>query len=165
MSSSVVIRPAHLKDMPAVHALIAELAAYEKAAHEHTCSLEQLSHDFANGYFGCLLAESSPALDVLGILIYCFPYSTWKGRVFYIEDIVVKASHRGNGIGKRLFDEALRLAQAAGVGRVAWQVLEWNEPAIRFYRKLPVSFDAEWLNCRMTPEQLQLYWQQQHPEI
>lgn len=150
-----VIRAAMLNDMPAVHALIAELAAYEKAAHEHTNSLEQLKHDFVNGYFGCLVAEQ--AGEIVGILLYCFPYSTWKGRVFYVEDIVVKEAARGQGIGKQLFDEALRLAKAARVGRVAWQVLEWNEPAIRFYKRMPVSFDAEWVNCRMTPGQVDEY--------
>lgn len=151
---NIVIRSAQLSDMKHILELIQELATYEKAPNEVTNSVEQLQHDFANGYFHCLVAEEKNTSQILGMLLYCFPYSTWKGRVFYIDDIIVKEEYRGRGVGKALFEQALQLALAGGFKRIAWQVLHWNEPAIQFYKKYPVRFDADWVNCHLYPEDI-----------
>jgi ribosomal protein S18 acetylase RimI-like enzyme len=143
------IRPAQVQDMPGIMALIHELATYEKAPQEVTNTIAQLEHDFANGYFSCLVAEEVQTNQIVGMLLYCFPYSTWKGRVFYIDDIVVKESYRGRGIGTKLFEKALEIAKAGQFKRIAWQVLNWNRPAIQFYKNYPVRFDSDWVNCHL----------------
>ena len=84
---------------------------------------------------------------VHGFALYYIRYSTWKGQRMYLEDLIVTEALRGKGIGKLLFDELVKEARVKGFNGITWQVLEWNEPAINFYKKLNASFDAEWVNC------------------
>ena len=86
---------------------------------------------------------------VAGIALYYSKYSTWKGRCLYLEDIIVKESERMNGIGSLLLKELIAIADKAGVKRLEWQVLDWNEPAINFYKKHKAIIDGEWLNCKV----------------
>jgi GNAT superfamily N-acetyltransferase len=88
----------------------------------------------------------------VGIALYYFAYSTWKGRYLYLEDFVVREAHRGKGIGRTLFDAVIDVAKEAGVRRMGWQVLDWNKDAIRFYECYDAELSDEWLNGRFNFE-------------
>ena len=150
------IRWATAADMPAVHALIHELATYEKAPEEHTCSLAQLTEDGfgPNPVFECLVAEL-PDAGVVGMALFYTKYSTWKGKCIFLDDLMVNEPYRGLGIGKALLHELMRLARDRKAQRLEWQVLDWNEPAIGFYRALGAELDPTWINCKLTFQQLQ----------
>ena len=89
--------------------------------------------------------------------IYFVKYSTWKGKGLYLDDLIVSEKYRGRGIGKKLFDAFMEEAKKIEAKQVHWQVLDWNTPAIDFYKKLGASLEAEWLDCKMTEEQVISY--------
>jgi GNAT superfamily N-acetyltransferase len=126
--------------------LIRELAVYEKAPEEVTVSLQH----FEESGFGehpvwwAFVVETGGL--VVAFALYYIRYSTWKGQRMYLEDILVTKEMRGKGLGGMLFDRLIREAQEKKLNGIVWQVLEWNEPAIRFYQKYGVSFDDEWVN-------------------
>lgn len=146
-----MVRKGTKEDMPAVHALICELAEYEKAPQEVSNTVEDMLEDGfgPNPVFFCLVAEVDGR--VLGTAVYHLKYSTWKGKGVYLDDIVVTASMRGQKIGSQLFEQVIREAAGMKAKQLHWQVLEWNEPAIAFYRKYRASMDAEWINCKIDP--------------
>ena len=141
------IRKGEKKDMPATLRLIRELAEYEKASHEVINTIEALEEDGfgENPIFGLLVAEVND--EIVGISLYYYRYSTWKGKRLYLEDIVVTQSLRGNGIGHQLMDATIEFAKQDKCSGMMWQVLDWNTPAINFYKKYNASFDPEWINC------------------
>lgn len=142
----IKIRRAVSKDCPRLLELIQELAVYEKAPQEVTVSLEH----FEKSGFGeqpvwwAFVAEDEKGIQ--GFALYYIRYSTWKGQTLYLEDIIVTAERRGEGIGGKLFEQILAEAKERELVRVVWQVLEWNEPAINFYKKYKASLDPEWIN-------------------
>lgn len=144
-----MIRPATSTDMPAVMSLIRELAEYEKAGHEVRNTVEQMVTDGFGEHpvFGCFVAEADGG--IVGMAVYYFRYSTWKGKRLWLEDIVVTREHRGKGYGKDLFLRVLKHSLEQGCTGVMWQVLDWNEPAIGFYEKHGARFDDEWINCHL----------------
>jgi GNAT superfamily N-acetyltransferase len=150
-----VIRKGEKKDLSDVLILIKELAIFERAENEVETSVESMEMDAfgAHKLFNFLVAET--VNGIVGTAVYFYTYSTWKGKTLYLEDIVVTQSYRRNGIGTLLFEELLKIAQTEKVRRMSWQVLNWNEPAIQFYRKIDANFDDEWINCKLTFEQLQ----------
>ena len=123
---NLIIRPATASDMQAVHQLIVELAIYEKAPNEVVNTPEQLIKDgFGNqALFVCFVAELDG--QVIGMSLNYVRYSTWKGAVLYLEDLIVTESLRGQGIGKALFQHTLQYARNNGYSRLQWQVLDWN---------------------------------------
>jgi GNAT superfamily N-acetyltransferase len=146
-ASKTLIRPATPEDVHAVFALIGELAAYECAPHEVSNTAERMLEDgfgTPDNWFGCAVATSNDV--VVGMAIWYFRYSTWKGRCLYLEDFYVKPECRRAGIGAQLFDYVLTLGREQHCARLVWQVLEWNEPAIQFYHKFGCQLDPEWLN-------------------
>jgi GNAT superfamily N-acetyltransferase len=151
--AAFAVRPGRAADLKAVRALIVELAEYEEAPDEVTLTLAQLERDLAAGCFEVTVAE---ALDgsVVGMALHHARYSTWKGKTWYLEDLVVTESWRGRGVGKALFSEVAATAHSRDSQRLEWQVLDWNEPAIGFYKALNASLDGSWLNGRWTREQL-----------
>jgi GNAT superfamily N-acetyltransferase len=149
--TEIHIREGNAADMPAIMELIKELADYEKALNEVKNTPETLKNDFSNGWFSTLVAEV-PEDHIVGMALYHPAYSTWKGKMWYLDDLVVTSQWRKMGVGKALLDHLLKKADKAGVSLIKWQVLEWNEPAIRFYEKYPVSFDKEWWNCKILLE-------------
>lgn len=144
---SITTRKAILADMKAVRDLVVELAIYEKEPNAVTASLEDYQQDFSNGWFECHLAEDEQ--EVVGMILYYNTYSTWKGRMLYLEDFVVKQSHRRKGIGKILFKELFNIAQAKDARLIKWQVLDWNKPAIEFYKSYEATIEKEWYNCKI----------------
>jgi len=146
---SITIRRAIQQDCPRLLELIIELAVYEKAPNEVTVTLEH----FAESGFGdkpvwwAFVAEEEGTIH--GFALYYIRYSTWKGQAMYLEDIIVTEAMRGQKIGKLLFDQLIEEAKEKKFTRIIWQVLEWNAPAINFYKKYNASFDPEWLNCTL----------------
>jgi len=151
---NITIRKGVKSDVPEVLNLIKELALYEKAPQEVTnTEADMLRDGFGpNPVFQLLVAESENL--VIGMAIYFIKYSTWKGKGVYLDDIVVGESFRGKGVGGKLFDAVIEACKTAGAKQLHWQVLDWNEPAINFYKKYNASFDAEWVNCKLTGEQI-----------
>ena len=150
------IRRAVSADCPQLLELIRELALYEKAPEEVTVTLSE----FRESGFGenpvwwafvATIPGTAPgdAEQIVGFALYYIRYSTWKGQVMYLEDILVTSSMRGQGIGRKLFDTLVEEAGQRKLKRIVWQVLDWNEPAIRFYTKLQARFDPEWVNCTL----------------
>ena len=152
---NTTIRIGKKEDLPHVLELVKELAAYEKAAHEviNTVALMEEDGFGKNPIFGFFVAETNDA--IVGISLYYWRYSTWKGKRLYLEDIVVTESQRGGGIGKLLFDRTLQHALDENCSGMMWQVLDWNEPAIKFYEKLGGRVLREWLTVRITGEDLE----------
>ena len=151
---SLTIRKGKIEDLPTVLALIIELAIYEKAPHEVTNTLAKLEADGfgPNPVYGLIVAEEVG--KIVGIAIHYLRYSTWKGRMLYLEDIVVTESHRGKGIGHALFEACMHYTAEMKYAGMVWQVLDWNEPAIRFYEKYHARLDPEWMNGTLTRQQI-----------
>jgi GNAT superfamily N-acetyltransferase len=153
----IQIRKGTIDDLPQVHALIRELAEYEKAPEEVTNTVEDMKWDGfgENPIFRFFVAETEKG--IVGIALYYTAYSTWKGKMIFLEDLVVTESMRRSGIGKMLFNAVAREAKEVGAKRFKWQVLDWNEPAIAFYKKIGADLSSEWLNCNMNEEQINAY--------
>lgn len=145
------------QDLPQVLGLIKELAEYEKAPLEVTVSVADMERDGFGEHpiFQFFVAETEG--KIVGISLYYIKYSTWKGKCVFLEDIIVTEAYRKFGIGKKLFDEVVKVAKEMKVKRLEWQVLEWNEPAIKFYEKLNSHFDSEWINCKLTDKEIEEY--------
>ena len=155
----MIIRKAVKEDCVQIMKLINELAVYEKAPEEVTVSL---SHFMESGFGEKPVWEAFVALapsprsgegrgevgEVIGFALYYIRYSTWKGQRMYLEDLLVTDAMRGKGIGKLLFDKLIEECKLKNYTGLVWQVLDWNEPAINFYKKFDgVKFDGEWINC------------------
>ena len=149
------IRPARVQDVPIILQLIRDLATYERAPDQVTATEEQLVD---------VLFGDKPAADVLlafegdspvGFAVYFYNFSTWLGRVgLYLEDLFVKPQDRGKGYGRALLVELAKIARDRGCGRMEWAVLDWNEPAIKFYRALGAQPMHEWTVFRLTSEEI-----------
>jgi GNAT superfamily N-acetyltransferase len=140
------IRRAIKEDCKSMLGLIGELADYEKAPNEVTVSLPHFEQSGfgENPVWWAFVAEVNST--IVGFALYYIRYSTWKGQCLYLEDFFVTEKMRGNGIGKLLFDQIIQETKDKGFSRMVWQVLEWNEPAINFYKKYKANLDPEWIN-------------------
>ena len=146
---NITIHHATAADCPRMMELVHELAAYERAPEAVTVSLE---HFIESGFgdkpvWWALVAEVDGT--VVGFALYYIRYSTWKGQRMYLEDILVTEAWRGKGIGSLLMDKLITIAKEKGYSGMLWQVLDWNEPAINFYKKYKASFDPEWVNVSL----------------
>ena len=143
----VNVRRGKKHDLAAVLDLIKELAEFENALDQVVNTVQRMEVDGfgKDAVFGFIVAEEDQ--KILGTSIYYYRYSTWKGKRLYLEDIVVTKKLRGNGIGTLLFEETLQIARSSNCTGIMWQVLDWNEPAINFYKKYDTNFDGEWINC------------------
>ncbi|WPU96295.1 GNAT family N-acetyltransferase [Mucilaginibacter sabulilitoris] len=151
------IRVARQDDCPRLMELVHELALYEKAPEEVTVTLQE----FEDAGFGtkpvwkAFVAEANGI--IVGFAVYYIRYSTWKGCRLYLEDLIVTEEYRGKGVGKLLFNILITEAKELGYSGMVWQVLDWNEPALNFYRKYEASIEAGWLNASLSKEQLLNY--------
>lgn len=173
------IRKATKEDCPAMLQLIHELAEYEKAPQEVTVDpkhfeesgfgenpvwwafvaiaekregIKEKGEKDLSSFPSTSSTSSTISTSIVGFALYYIRYSTWKGQVMYLEDLLVTESMRGQGIGSKLIDRLIEEAKEKGFKRITWQVLDWNEPAINFYKKLGAKFDPEWVNVVLEVE-------------
>jgi GNAT superfamily N-acetyltransferase len=147
---NILIREAVKEDCKRMMELINELAVYERAPDEVTVDFDHfVDTGFgANPIWWAFVAEADGKVE--GFALYYKRYSTWKGSRLYLEDLLVTEKLRGNGIGKLLFEKLITEAREKKYSGMMWQVLDWNEPAINFYKKYPgVNIDSGWLNCNL----------------
>ncbi len=150
---SIKIRRAEKKDIPRVLDLIKELAVYEREPDAVVIDEEELIKDgFGdNPAYGLFVAEDER--QIVGIALYYFRYSTWNGKVLYLEDLIITESERGKSYGRTLLNTILEEADKQNCRLCTWQVLDWNEPSIQFYKNIGADLDEGWINCTVKKEQ------------
>ncbi len=153
----MLIRKGEKKDLSDVLRLIKKLAAYERQPDAVIITEEDL---LEKGFgekplFRFFVAEKDGV--IIGIALFYYRFSTWKGKTLHLEDLIVEEEYRGEGIGKELFDRVLKVAKEENVGRMEWEALEWNTPALNFYKKYGADLDEEWTLCKLTRESIQQY--------
>jgi GNAT superfamily N-acetyltransferase len=149
------VRPGVKSDLPRVLELVKELAVFEHAPNEVINTVEMMEIDGFGPHpvYGFYVAENENG--IVGLSLYYWRYSTWKGKRLYLEDIIVTENERGKGIGKLLFDITLKHTLESGCTGMTWQVLDWNEPAIEFYKKYGSAMGQEWINCSLEKNQIE----------
>lgn len=145
----MLIREGNIQDMPAVLELIKELAVYEKEPDAVVISVADLERDGfgTNPLFHTYVAEVNH--EIIGIALYYYRYSTWKGKTIHLEDLIVKQAHRGTGAGFALYKQIIQKGKNEGVRRIEWNVLDWNTPAIDFYEKSGAKVLDDWRVAQM----------------
>ena len=144
------IRKANKEDLEGIYDLVVELAVYEKEPDAVTATMADYEQCFEEQVFEALVAEHEG--KIVGTAIYYMTYSTWKGKMLYLEDLVITQSYRRKGIGQDLFDAVLEEAKAKAAKLLKWQVLDWNQPAIDFYIKNKATIEEDWLNGKIFTE-------------
>ena len=139
-----MIRKATKNDMPSVLELIQELATFEKEPDAVVVTVDDLIRDgfSENPLFQCFVAEVDG--EIIGMALYYYRYSTWKGKTIHLEDLIVKENKRGTGAGFALYKEIIKQGKAENVRRIEWNVLDWNTPAIDFYEKSGAKVLGDW---------------------
>ncbi|MEM9990672.1 MAG: GNAT family N-acetyltransferase [Bacteroidota bacterium] len=145
--NAVSIRKARTADLPQIHNLVRELAIYEKAEADFTAPLALYKDNFEKGVFDAIVAENKG--KIIGMCLFYMTFSTWKGRMLYLEDFIIQQAYRRNGLGQRLFDAFLAEAKQLDCTLVKWQVLDWNTPALEFYKKNNAIIEQEWWNGKI----------------
>ena len=150
----IIIRKGNKSDLPEVICLIKELALYEKAIDQVDVTIEQLEEDGfgKRQWYWFLVAELSN--NIIGLSFYFIRYSTWKGKILFLEDFIVKEGYRGSGVGDRLFLATIDICREFNLNGMCWQVLDWNHNAIGFYKKYGAQISASWLNGNFTKDQI-----------
>lgn len=133
--------------MPAIHGLVVELAVFEKEPDAVRASLAEYQDSYDKGIIDAILALDGE--EIIGMAFYYPIFSSWNGRTLYLEDFIVKDSHRNQGIGQMLFDAFVEEAKQQGCRQAKWQVLDWNTEAIRFYERNKASIEKNWWNGRL----------------
>lgn len=145
---AITIRKGEEKDFPALMKLVKELAEFEKVPHAVKNSVAQMKQE--KDSFNFFLAEEDE--KVLGTAIYFFAYSSWVGKSLYLDDLYVKPEHRRKKVGSMLLRKVFEVANKENCKRLRWQVIDWNEDAIAFYKKRGAKISDEWLNCDFDEE-------------
>lgn len=148
----IEVRAATKEHLPAILGLIRELAVFEREPDAVTVTDEQFLQFFEEGRFEAIVALHHA--EVVGMCLFYEAYSTWKGKFLYLDDFVVTEPWRRKGVGKLLFDEVVRIAWQKEAALLRWQVLDWNTPAIEFYKTYNTIIEPEWWTCKLTRDQL-----------
>lgn len=151
---NIQLRVAVKEDCPRLMELVHELALFERAPEQVTVSLSEFEEAGFGGkpVWKAFVAEVNGF--IAGFAVYYIRYSTWKGRRLYLEDLIVTEAMRGKGVGKLLFNRLLQETKDLGFSGMVWQVLDWNEPAIKFYNKYEANIETGWLNVALSKEQI-----------
>jgi GNAT superfamily N-acetyltransferase len=156
--TDVKIRVGKKSDLPRVLELIKELARFEKSLDQVSNTIERLEEDGfgLHPIYGFFVVERKD--EILGLSLYYYRYSTWKGKRLYLEDIIVTERERGNGFGKLLFERTMRFALEMNCTGMMWQVLNWNKREIDFYQKYSPRLDDGWINGHLEAEQIESFF-------
>ena len=148
------IRKGEKSDLSDVLNLIKELADFENAKDQVTITLEDLKRDGfgEHPFYWFLVAEQKN--KIVGLSFYWIRYSTWKGKFLFLEDFVIKKEYKRQGIGSKLFEETIKVCEELNLNGMTWQVLDWNTPAINFYKKYNSDISKDWLNGKLTKKQI-----------
>src|SRR5688572_18206140 len=151
-AGNITIRKAEASDLVQVYELIKELAVFENAPGEPSNSLKKFIAEATckEPRFHVILAETGN--EIIGIALYYYGYSSWKGSMIYLDDLVIREKYRKLGIGTKLMNELIAIAKEEKINQVRWHVLDWNENAISFYKKYPVTFDPAWITVKIEKE-------------
>lgn len=144
---TIKIRKAQSGDLQSIHNLVRHLAIFEEAEEEFTASIQQYKDDFEADIFDALVAEVNG--EIRGMALYYMTYSTWKGRMLYLEDFIVEENFRSMGVGQLLFDRVLEEGRNLQCKLLKWQVLDWNKDAIKFYNRNGATIEKEWWNGKI----------------
>lgn len=146
---SLEIRKGNAADVPEIMRLVRELAVYEKAEKEVSNTNERMLTEGFGEFpaFGVFMGEVNG--EVVGMALFYYRYSTWKGTRIYLEDLIISEKFRGKGYGKLLFEAVIAEGKKTNCSGMMWQVLDWNQPAIDFYQTYSTRFDEGWLNCHL----------------
>jgi ribosomal protein S18 acetylase RimI-like enzyme len=144
---NIQIRKARLDDVPSLYNLVYELAVFEKEPEALTTNLDSYEEAFRENLIDAIVAEDQG--EIVGMVLYYMTFSTWKGKSLYLEDFYVKEAYRQFGIGQSLFDAYLEEAKARGAQMTKWQVLDWNEVGINFYKKNNAVIETNWWNGKI----------------
>ncbi len=153
----MIIRKGTPTDMPAVLSLIKELAVFEKEPDAVVVTVDDLVRDgfSENPLFHCFVAELEE--QIIGIALYYYRYSTWKGKTIHLEDLIVQEKHRGIGVGMALYKEIIKQGKKDGVRRMEWAVLDWNQNAIDFYVKTGAKVLSDWRLVQMDEQAIEAF--------
>ncbi len=157
---SFIVRKATREDIPRTLELIKELAVYEREPDAVVVEAKELIRDGfgENPAYGLFIGETEK--NIVGIALYYFRYSTWNGKVLYLEDLIVTESERGKGYGRKLLNAILKEADNQNCRLCTWQVLDWNEPSIDFYKSIGADLDEGWINCTVKKSQYKDIYQE-----
>ena len=144
---AIEVRKATLTDINAIYALVKELAIYENEGDAVTATLDDYKRDFLEELWDSTVATDNGTF--VGITIYFNTYSTWKGKMFWLEDFVITEDYRRTGLGQMLWDAIIAEAKATNCVMMKWQVLDWNEPAVKFYEKNKAIIEKNWWNGKV----------------
>ena len=141
------IRKGQYNDLQSILSLVKELADFELSGDQVTATIHDYQKGFKDGSFETLVAINESGIS--GMALYYLTWSTWRGKMLYLEDLVVREKERRAGIGQRLFDTFIQRAKELECTMVKWQVLDWNEPAINFYNRNGATIEKEWWNVKL----------------
>ena len=156
----IIIRKGKKNDLESVLSLIKELADYENSLSEVSLSLQELEEDGFGNYkwYDFLVAEEKN--KIIGLSFYWIRYSTWKGKFLFLEDFIIKEEYRRKNIGSKLFEETIKISKELNTNGMVWQVLDWNNDAISFYKKYDAEISGKWLNGKLTKKQIEKIYKQ-----
>jgi len=144
---AITLRKATITDIPAIHLLVQELASFEQEPNAVTVDVAYYEKCFSENIFQAIVAEVDS--KVVGMTLFYMTFSTWRGKMIYLEDFVVLPAYRNKGIGKQLWDSWISEAKAQGAKMVKWQVLDWNKEATRFYEREGAIIEKQWWNGKI----------------